>query len=415
MVSRNRSASILVWLAWAPAVLFVLYQFLLQTSTSVMVPQLMCDLQVSLPQVGILSAAFFYPYVILQIPAGLLVDRIGPRRTLMISLLICMIAAGLFSLSHSNTLALLSRMLMGIASAPAVVCAMCLAAKWFPARQFGLLAGIVESLGMVGGALGQYLLSHVVEWLSWRWAMGLSAVVAIFLLLAVILLVRDHSGQGESINHGDLEQQVLSIWSSLKLAIKLPQLWLSCIYIGLMFAIVSAFAALWAVPFIMNQYHTSSTLAATGGAIIFIGVAIGAALAGALADRLGRCKPVMLMFALIATVLMTVVLYVPMGLAWKVLVLFALGIAVGAYVLPFAIVKKLTPPHIHGVSLALTNMIGILLGAPLLQPLIGWMMGSEKLHYCSILPVTNYQFALSPLVVVLALAVFVACFIREST
>ena len=62
--------------------MFVLYQFLLQGSTSLMVPQLMEDLCINLTQIGFLSAAFFYPYVLLQIPAGILADKYGARNVL---------------------------------------------------------------------------------------------------------------------------------------------------------------------------------------------------------------------------------------------------------------------------------------------------------------------------------------------
>ncbi len=405
------NASVWKWLAWMPAVLFVLYQFLLQTSTSVMVPQLMCDLRLSLEQVGILSAAFFYPYVILQIPSGWLVDRLGPRKTLIISLVICLVAATWFSCCNSHAAALLSRILMGIASAPAVVCAMCLAARSFPSQRFGMLAGVVESVGMLGGALGQYALAHLVVWFSWRWAMGISAMVALLLLLAVIILVRPAPKQEGSPNCLALPQ--VGLLQALRQVMCVPQIWWNCVYAGLMFSVVTAFAALWSVPLLMHVYTVDATVAAFGSALIFLGIAVGAVLAGWLADRLGCYRLLMLMFASAAAALMAIVLYgcwIP--LHGMFVVLFLLGVSVGAYVLPFSIVKRIIKPHMHGVALAFTNMLCILLGAPILQPLMGWMLGSENVHACAILPVTNYQFALSPLVIVLLLAVLVVGLIR---
>ena len=70
----------LSWLVWLSAALFVSYQFLLQASTSAMIPGLMHSFRLSVSDVGVLSASFFYPYVLLQIPAGLLVDRLGVRK-----------------------------------------------------------------------------------------------------------------------------------------------------------------------------------------------------------------------------------------------------------------------------------------------------------------------------------------------
>ncbi|MES2212966.1 MAG: MFS transporter, partial [Pseudomonadota bacterium] len=66
------------WSVWGLAVLFYFYEFMLQTSTGIMVPDLMRAFNATGEQMGQLSAAYLYSYALMQIPAGILMDRVGP-------------------------------------------------------------------------------------------------------------------------------------------------------------------------------------------------------------------------------------------------------------------------------------------------------------------------------------------------
>jgi len=129
------------WLVWFLAAMFVFYMFMLQASTSVMIPQLMKDFHLSVTEIGVLSASFFYPYLLLQIPAGVIIDRMGIARPLVFSLILCGLATFAFAIATSSLVLEVSRLIMGMASAPAVVCGMCLASRWFPKSMFPMLAG----------------------------------------------------------------------------------------------------------------------------------------------------------------------------------------------------------------------------------------------------------------------------------
>lgn len=70
----------LPWLIWCIAALFYFYEFFLQVSPNVMVPELMSSFHVTAASLGNLAAFYFYAYAIMQIPAGVLLDFFGPRR-----------------------------------------------------------------------------------------------------------------------------------------------------------------------------------------------------------------------------------------------------------------------------------------------------------------------------------------------
>ena len=54
--------------------------------------------------------------------------------------------------------------------------------------------------------------------------------------------------------------------------------------------------------------------------------------------------------------------------------MFCLGFFAAVYVVPFALIKKYTDVNYRGVAMGFANMMCIILGAPILQPLMGWII-----------------------------------------
>ena len=94
--------------------LFYLYEFFIRVSPSVMTQDLMAHFGVAAGQLGLMSAAFFYAYMPMQVVAGLLGDRFGPRKLLTAAAALCGIMTCLFVLSSHLWLAGLARFFIGM-------------------------------------------------------------------------------------------------------------------------------------------------------------------------------------------------------------------------------------------------------------------------------------------------------------
>ncbi|MDF2529200.1 MAG: major facilitator family transporter [Gammaproteobacteria bacterium] len=405
---KLNQSSILPWLVWSISAAFVLYQFLLQSSISVMIPELMHALKINIVSIGLLSSSFFYPYVVLQIPAGILVDRFGARVLLISSILLCALASIVFAMAKIMLVAELSRILMGVASAPAVVCGMYLACRWFDKGKFALVAGMIEMIGLMGGAVGQFFLAHLVTNWGWRASMVTCAVVALILLLLCILLVFDHPKE-KVVSCTPMDMSLL--FKKFLQVMFIPQIWIACIYSGLMFSIITGFAGLWSIPFLEMRYGISSNEAASASALVFIGSAIGTTLVGWLACRLGKLRILMALAAILCLGCMLAILYANVSVAEMSVLLICLGLTSGSYILAFAVVKKNTCQEINATAMGFTNMVCIMLGAPILQPLIGWLL--HRQHSLAQLTLANYQQALLPLCLFTLLAFFVGLFVSD--
>lgn len=272
--SGSGSALTRARVVFAAAASFVFFQMVLQTFPSVMREGLVVDLSLNETGFGGLSSSFYYPYILLQVPAGIAVARFGARRVLICGALLCTVASFLFAMSQTAGYAETTRILMGLGAAPTVVCAMTLAAQWFPPRKFALLAALTEAAGMTGGAVGQEVLGYIVEHAGWRTAMFTCGVVSAFLLILIVLLVRNRTAGGDA---GD------DHWPG---AAEIKRLLLSAPIIantiagGLVASAGVAFGMLWGVSYFQHFHGMSLTAASLCGSFYFWGCLPGMHLSG---------------------------------------------------------------------------------------------------------------------------------------
>tara|TARA_A100001015_G_scaffold275265_1_gene332416 strand:- start:22 stop:501 length:480 start_codon:yes stop_codon:yes gene_type:complete len=153
---------------WILAASFFLAEYFARVAPSVMAHELMRDLHVTAFALGSLSAFFYYAYLVMQIPAGAMMDTLSTKRLLSVMAILCGLSCFLFAVSNNIFMADLTRVIMGFSAAFAFVGALKIANTWFPAYRFGLLAGATQALGMLGAALGEGPVASLVDQLGWR-------------------------------------------------------------------------------------------------------------------------------------------------------------------------------------------------------------------------------------------------------
>jgi len=153
--------------------------------------------------------------------------------------------------------------------------------------------------------------------------------------------------------------------------ISIPQAWINGLYGGLIFLIVTVFAAVWDIPFLQQAYHLDRNTASLINSLIFVGIGIGCPLYGWYSSRTGQLKRPMIYGGVGALILLCFIILIPnMPLLLLAFSMFALGLICSSYLLAFTYAKKLVPEHQHGAMMGLTNMLAMAL-APIFQPIIG--------------------------------------------
>jgi len=351
-------------IVFAAAASFVFFQMVLQTFPSVMREGLVVDLSLNETGFGGLSSSFYYPYIALQVPAGIAVARFGARRVLIAGAALCTVASFLFAMSQSAGSAEATRILMGLGAAPTVVCTMTLAAQWFPARMFPLLAALTEMAGMTGGALGQETLGYIVEHAGWRVAMLTCGVVSAILLTVIVVFVRNRAAAGAADANWPKISDLTGLLTSAPIAA-------ATIAGGLVASAGVAFGMLWGVSYFQVCECMHLPAASLSASFYFWGCLPGMLGFAWLCSRYGRPALLLALGAVGTGVTMALILFVLHGQLAESIGMFALGVVNSSYVLAFSIVKDLVPKDLSGVAMGLTNMMIMGIGGLLFQQLIG--------------------------------------------
>ncbi len=404
------------WMIWGLPALFFLYGFFQRVAPSVMHDHLMVEFDLTGATVGNLSALYFYTYATLQIPVGLMVDRFGPRRLLVLGALICAGATLLFAWSSDSGIAHLARALVGFGAGFSFVCALTLAARWLPSGRFAQVTGLQMMAGMIGGFLAQAPLAALVETVGWRSALAGSAVIGFLLAAALWTLVRDfppgpRPPQAPSQGMGGL---IASLGSVLSRRQNLITAWMC----AAMTAPMLAFAGFWGVAWLMQTKGYDRPGAGAVTSLLLLGWALGSPLAGWLSDRLGRRKIVIQSGCLVALFTLSALIYLPPVPAPVLWFLFLVtGAACGCMSVAFALVRGFNKPSEIGATFGFVNGATTATGA-VFQPLIGWLLDlgwqGESLAGARVYSAETFQTALSVLLIFLLSALLLSLGLREA-
>ena len=349
---------------------FYMYEFILQISPTVMTRELIHDLGLNSVSLGTMAAFYYYAYTPMQLPAGSLYDRFGPRRLLTGATFTCAIGALIFATTQSVAVASAGRFMMGMGSAFSFIGTLVLISRWFPPRYFAFLTGLVELMGSMGSIVGETPLAVAVEHWGWRHTILILAIVGMVLALLIWLVVRD-SPEVVSKGHKFQSTARKTIVQSLRQVGRNNQTWFIALYSFLVWAPITAFAALWGVPFLVAAYGISTKAASAACTMIWLAIGIGCPILGWWSDKVGlRGMP--LKFAASLGVLGLIpVIYIPhLPLFWLYFCLFLFGLAASGQSLAFGVVKDNNHADVAGTAIGINNMATVAGGA-LFQPVIG--------------------------------------------
>lgn len=366
------------WLVWGLAASAFLIEYFARVSPGVMVDQLMQAFQVQALALGSFSAFFYYAYVGMQLPVGLLVDQFSSGRLLASMVLVCALGSAFFAFSTSVTMAAVARLIMGFGAAFAFVSALKLAAQWFPTQQFGFLAGLTQALGMLGAAAAQAPLAILVQSMGWRPTMLLLAGAMGLLAVVMYIIVRDKPLSEK--NAYPVTPALLRMKASLKRVLQNPQNRWNALFAGLLYAPTAALAELWGVKFYRQVYGFSNEMAALAISMIFVGWTIGGPLVGWLSDHFKRRRVILQLSAALSLITMLVALFVP-SLPWPGLlsILLIYGLVNTGVATSYTVAAESNAAAISGTAVAFTNMASVLVGAAF-QPLIGGILDATWHH-----------------------------------
>ena len=373
---------------------FTGYDILVQTAPGVLTHQMMSALHIGASGLGILSGIYFYTYLIMQIPAGLLYDRFTMRYVISLPLVITVAGMALFASMDSVLAGCAARLLIGFGTAFAFISATRVAADIFDKKTFPILVGFIYVLASLGGLFAQVPLVSLTHAFGWRGALWVLAVAGIVLLVLIWAFVRYEEAKTFR-KHRVYDEPV---GQSLAKVVRCPQSWWIGVVSLCTWGPMAVFASLWGVPFLMRTYAMPKHDAALWMSILWIGFAIAAPTIGWVSNVMRSRRWPLVMLSLLGFVASACLLFgLPHHHSMAIVCMILFGVACSAQPLSYTLIKENHAHHNTATAVSFNNMAAILAGA-LFQPISGWLIDlgwhGKVVQGTPVYAIANYQHGL---------------------
>ncbi len=390
-----------MWISLIVAWLFYLYEYILRAFPSVITQDLMSHFTISSTMLGVMSSFYYLAYVPLQIPCGLIVDRIGPKLVIGLSSLLCVIGCILFTSSSDMIVAQGGRFLMGMGSACAYMSCAKIGSFFKNPSMFAIISGVTMFMGTLGGSFGGKPFAMLAHHTSWVHALHVLSFAGLIIGMISLVLIKNQHRSSASFH----------ILKDLKMIVRKKDNWLIGLYGCMMYLPLCVFAELWGIPFLMKKFHIDNQVAANAGIMVLVGMGIGSMIAPFISEHLRSRLKVMTWSCFLTVGLLVVVIYGTITNFYvNCFILLMMGIISGGQILYFTAVKEHSPPEASATAVAFTNSL-VMASALVIPPIIGWALDRvssgdmEITSHGSIRLYTCHDFQLSFIIMIVLMIV----------
>ncbi len=366
-----KRVKILYFIAWLIFAIFFLVEFTLRVSPSVMTSSLMQAFSIKAQGIGIITASYYIAYVLMQLPAGHLLDRYNLTKVMVVAAAIIALGCAIFAEAHSYSLAIVARFIMGAGAAFILLGCLKAISLYFKPKRHGLYVGLTGMLCAVGGVQGQTLLAYLVKQTGWHNTILIMMVIILLIMAAIWFCTPRHDPK-----HLETHAPVLDTLRKYLVNANYLRL---VIFAGLLNSPIVAFAGLWAVPYFSITEHTTNFAASTITAWVWVGQIPGYLLINWLSDYI-RARRIMMFSAALASIAMLYILFAGIhSLTALSIAMFTLGFFCSANYLAFTQICKMCDTRESGILNSIAVIINIGIGT-IMQIVIGILANHTIAH-----------------------------------
>jgi predicted MFS family arabinose efflux permease len=346
--------------------IYAISQFL-RNSIGVIANDLARELDLSATQTGLLSSAFFFAFAAVQIPIGILIDRYGPKRTMLATAVLTVAGTVLFALAPSASLLIGARAAMGLGCSTFFMAPLVIYARRFPPERFAGLTSLQMGLANTGTLAATAPLAASAAAFGWRASFLAVAALTVVIALVVIVVVPKDAVSGKP------KETCGAAFRGVAAALKVPSFWPVFFMHLTTYGCFASVIGLWGGPWLSDVHGADLP---TRGNVLLLGATAqicGMLMWGAMDRFWGSYKTPVLIGSTATIVLLVILAAAPLAQPWATLWFPLFGLCVAYTPILTSHGKSLFPSTLTGRGITLMN-IGTMGGAFLSQSVTGMLI-----------------------------------------
>ncbi|MCX8110670.1 MAG: MFS transporter [Syntrophorhabdaceae bacterium] len=417
--SKSKTLKYRWYIFWVLAIQYLLVYFH-RVSPAVVASDLIKDFHISGTSLGVLASAYFYSYGAMQIPVGILSDRWGAKKVIIIFGVIASCGSIIFGLSETFSLAVVSRISVGLGVSAIFIGTMKILANWFRAKEYARISGTLMSIGGAGWFIATTPLAFASQTYGWRVSfitIGIISFIMVIITWRVIADTPKKKGMPEIVEPlvtGSV-QEYRGI-RDIGFIFRQGHFWAIAIWFIFRGGALFGFFGLWAGPYLvdvygLSQHATGNILSMIAFAMVFLSPVL-----GHLSDKTFSSRKKILVGTSIINVLCWLVMalyYDKLTLLGLYIIFFLMGITISSVgTIAIIATKEYFSPEIAGTSMGTMNIFPFV-GGLIFQPLLGYILdraGKAGGVYVS----SGYQTVIWILFIASVIALFSILFSKET-
>lgn len=346
-------------LAFAAMLAFMLYQLTVENTYAPMRPELAVDLGITPLQSGLISTAFMVGYALMQLPAGVLLDRLGAPRLVPLVALVTGLSCALMAWSSGFAGAFTARVLMGAAASFAGPAIAAVTRLGLPITMFALFMGISDMSIGVGGVAGIWGGNELQAVTSWRTVMWIATAAALPTAVACWWMVPKRAFGARQV------EGTTGAFGTMKALLADRDVRVAALLYALLCGTLCGFGGMWNIM-LAEAWRYQESEAIIIASAFFVGIAIGSPLIGWLANRFGsRATMLGAMWITLPAFVVWILVPIEVSMWFDACNVAVIGAGLTASVLAFDIASHRLPSHCVASAIAIVNLAGMAAGAVL--------------------------------------------------
>jgi len=399
IVRKMQNYRVLIFLGLSAAYLVSYFH---RAAPAVVGPEIIKDLGVAPAALGFMGSMYFWAYAAAMLPAGVLADTWGSRKTMSVFILLAAVGGFIFGVAPSVLYLAIGRFLVGFGVGFIYVPAVRVLADWYKPDELATYSGILLAVGNISALISAAPLVALMSVIGWRNSFHVVGAFTVLAALFVWLVVRNKPTELNFPTPRDLmglppapPAPKVSLGSAVKAVFANPQFYLLGMLLFSYYGTFMGVGSLWAGPYLQHVYGLSKQAAGNIIMMFPLGMVFGCPISGYISDKILKSRKKVLL----AGVALHALSYIPlvffpdkMSVTQLYALFFWYGLSGGGFVSCFACAKETCEPRFAGTAVGSLNIF-IFVGGAFYQQVMGIVIQQYPVVKTGVYSLSAYQSA----------------------